>query len=54
MKNRKILSFFKNQMLYLNVKGMKEARYAQQLTVTCTKLAIHTMINFLQNSCQVC
>lgn len=45
--------FFFNQMLYLKVKGMKEARYAQQLTVKCTKWAIHTVINFLQNSCQL-
>lgn len=56
MKNRKIPSFFFffNQMLYLKVKGMKEARYAQQLTVKCTKLAIYTMLNFLQNSCRLC
>lgn len=46
--------FFFNQIIYLKVKDMKEARYAQQLTVKCTKLAIHTMINFLQNSCQLC
>lgn len=38
---------FFNQMLHLKVKGMKEARYAQQLTVKCIKLAIYTMIQWL-------
>lgn len=54
-KKKKIpLLFFFNPMLYLKIKGMGQYRYAQQLSITCTKWARYMMINFLQNSCPFC